>query len=110
MSTSTNNSPNNNYITRETKTNKDFQNLLSIMSRADAQHDIHFLKKEFKENKGILNAFASALPSYPSVSWDEEDCLKNIFINHEKYDTLEKLFDQVPDVTQTKINKTPIFE
>lgn len=109
MSTSTNNSPSNNYITMETKTNKDFQNLLSIMSRADAQHDIHFLKKEFKENKGILNAFATALPSYPSISWDEEDCLKNIFINNNQYDNLEKLLDQVPDVTQTKLNKTPIL-
>jgi hypothetical protein len=105
----TNNSPNNNFITKETKLNKDFQNLLSIMSRADAQHDIHFLKKEFKENKGVLNAFASALPSYPSISWDEEDCFKNIFINNNQYDSLEKLLDQVPDVTQTKLNKTPVL-
>jgi hypothetical protein len=96
-----------NYITKETKANKEFQNLLSIMSRADAQHDIDFLKKEFKENKSILNSFATALPSFPSESWDEEDCLKNIFLN-QKYNNLRDILDnEVPDVTQTKINKTP---
>ena len=104
-----NNKNNKNFIHKDVKSNKDFQNILSLMCRADAQHDIHFLKKEFKENKGILNSFASALPAYPTISWDEEDCLKNIFLNQQQHHTLEEVLDQVPDVTQSKLNKIPVL-
>ena len=68
------------YISIETKQNKDFQNLLANMSRADAQHDIPIFKSKFKENPNILNAFAKGIPAYPNESLNEEKCLKQIFV------------------------------
>ena len=70
----------NNYISTETKKNKNFQNVLANMARADAQHDIHILKNEFK-NPSILNSFSKGLPAFPNESFDEEDCMTQIFMN-----------------------------
>ena len=90
------------YISIETKQNKDFQNLLANMSRADAQHDIPIFKSKFKENPSILNAFAKGIPAYPNESLNEEKCLKQIFMNQPQEKDLEDILDQVPDVTQSK--------
>ena len=94
----------NNYISTETKKNKNFQNVLANMARADAQHDIHILKNEFK-NPSILNSFSKGLPAFPNESFDEEDCMTQIFMNTATSATNKKLDDilfNVPDVTFSK--------
>ena len=89
-----------NYISIETKKNQEFQNYLSNMTRADAQHDIHILKNVFKENANILKAFSKGLPTYPSNSLDEDDCMEQIFLNQNK--KLDAILEPVPNVTENK--------